>query len=147
MATAINQWAPTSALSLRDAFDRLFEESFVRPFGIFGTSGVNYLPIDLYETNDAFVVRAFVPGVSLEHLDITVEGSMLTIRMEQPAEEQGGVRYHLREYTGGTWVRSLDLPAAIDADNVEARLEHGVLHLTLPKTPEAKAHKIAVKVA
>ncbi len=147
MATAINRWAPTSALSLRDAFDRLFEESFVRPFGIFGTSGVNYLPIDLYETDDAFVVRALVPGVSSENLGITVQGSTLTIRIEQPVEEQEGVRYHLREYTGGTWVRSIDLPAAINADNVEARLENGILHLTLPKTPEAKAHKIAVNAA
>ncbi len=147
MATAINRWAPTGGLSFQDPFDRLFEESFVRPFSIFGTSGVNYLPIDLYETNDAFVVRAFVPGVSSENLDITVEGSMLTLRIEQPMEQQEGVRYHLREYTGGTWVRSIDLPVAIDADNVEARLENGVLHLTLPKTPEAKAHKIDIKSA
>lgn len=147
MATAINRWTPTSGLSFWDPFDRLFEESFVRPFGILGTSGANYLPIDLFETGDAFVVRAFVPGVSSENLDITVEGSLLTLRIEQPVEEQAGVRYHLREYSGGTWVRSIDLPAPIEADKVDASLEHGVLHLTLPKTPEAKAHKIAIKSA
>jgi HSP20 family protein len=146
MATAINRWEPSSPLSLRDAVNQLFEDSFVRPWsGVLTGTGTNYLPLDIYETDDAFVVKAFVPGVSPDHLDITMQQSTLTIKAEQPVEQQEGVRYYLRERTGGTWLRSFELPAAIDSEHIDARLENGVLWLTLPKAPEAKPHKVQIK--
>ncbi len=82
--------------------------------------------------------------MSQNNLDITVQQQTLTIRAEQPVEKQEGVRYHLRERTGGTWLRSVELPAPIDAGHIEARLQNGVLLLTLPKAPEAKPHKIQI---
>jgi len=151
MANAINRWEPGQGLTLRDAVNQLFEESFVRPWSTFGGSNgsrsSNYLPLDVFETEDSFVVKAFVPGVSPDHLDITYQQGTLTIRAEQPVEHQEGVRYYLRERTGGTWLRSLQLPAAIDASHIDANLENGVLYLTLPKAPEAKPHKVQIKAS
>lgn len=148
MTTALSNREPTG-IALRDAVNQLFEDSFVRPWSGFGRpngsqNGSQYLPLDIYESDEAFVVKAFVPGVSQDHLDITVQQQTLTIRAEQPVEKQEGVRYHLRERTGGTWLRSVELPAPIDAGHIEARLQNGVLLLTLPKAPEAKPHKIQI---
>ena len=145
MATAINRWEPGATLPLRDAFNQLFEESFVRPWSFAGgNNGTKYLPLDIYETDDTFVVKAFVPGVTPDHLDITMQQNTLAIKAEQPIEEHGEARYYLRERTGGTWFRSVELPTAVDANSIEARLENGVLWLTLPKAPEARPHKVQV---
>jgi len=146
MATAMNRWEPGAGLPLRDAVSQLFEESFVRPWSSFGSgSGANHLPLDIFETSEAFMVKAFVPGVTADKLDITTQQNTVTIRAEQPEEQQDGVRYFLRERPSGTWVRSFELPVAIDTDHIDAKLEHGVLMLTLPKAPEAKPHKVQVK--
>ncbi len=148
MANAMNRWEPGTGLSLRDAMNQLFEESFVRPFGRNGGSGgYNYLPLDIYETDDTFVVKAFLPGVSADHIDITTQQNTVTIRAEQPVEQQEGVRYYLRERAGGTWQRAFQLPVPIDSNHIEAKLENGVLRLTLPKAPEAKPHKVQIRSA
>jgi len=145
MATAINRWEPTNRLALRDAVNQLFEDSWVRPFSVSNSSQGNYhLPLDIFETDDAFVVKAFVPGVTADHLDITVQQNTLRIRAEQPVEQQEGVQYYLRERTGGTWYRAFQLPSMVDSSHVDAKLENGVLILTLPKAPEAKPHKIQI---
>lgn len=146
MTQAINRWEPGSGLALRDAMNQLFEDSFVRPFSRSG-NGNQYLPVDLYETDDSFVVKAFVPGVMPDKLDITTQQNTVTIRAEQPEEAHEDVRYYLRERPSGAWLRSFDLPAAIDAQHIDARLEQGVLTLTVPKAPEAKPHKISIKAA
>ena len=148
MATALNPWNAGTGLSLRDAVNQLFEESFVRPLGRFENgTGTHYLPLDIYETDEMFVVKAFVPGVSPDQLDITTRQNSVTIRAEQPVEQQEGVRYYLRERLGGTWMRSFELPVAIDANRIDARLENGVLTLSLPKAPEAQPHKVQIKTA
>jgi len=145
MTTAISRREP-AGLSLRDAVNQLFEDSFVQPWSGFGRfNGGQYLPLDIYENDDAFIVKAFVPGVSQEHLDITVQQQTLTIRAEQPVEKEEGVRYHLRERTGGSWLRSVEMPAPFDANGIDARLESGVLYLTLPKAPEAKPHRVQIQ--
>jgi HSP20 family protein len=148
MAQAINRWEPGTGLALRDAMNQLFEESFVRPFARSGTgNGHQYLPVDIYETDESFVVKAFVPGVTADQIDITTQQNTVTIRAEQPAEARDDVRYYLRERPSGAWLRSFELPAAIDTQHIDARLEHGVLVLTLPKAPEAKPHKVSIKTA
>ena len=149
MANAMNRWEPGGGLSLRDAVNQLFEESFVRPFSRSGGNGANfhYLPLDIYETEDAFVVKAFVPGVSPDQIDITAQQNTLAIRAEQPVDQQEGVRYYLRERAGGTWFRSLELPAAVDANRIDASLQNGVLTLMLPKAPEARPHKVQIKAS
>jgi HSP20 family protein len=148
MAQAINRWEPATGLTLRDAMNQLFEESFVRPFFHTGVgNGHQYLPVDIYETDESFVVKAFVPGVTADKLDITTQQNTVTIRAEPATEAQENVRYYLRERPSGTWLRSFELPTAFDAQHIDARLEHGVLVLTLPKAPESKPHKVSIKSA
>jgi len=148
MTQAINRWEPTSGLTLRDAMSQLFEESFVRPFsrGSNG-NGYQYLPVDIYETDEHFVIKAFVPGVTVDKIDITTQQHTVTIRAEQSVDAQDNVRYYLHERPTGTWLRSFELPTAIDAQHIDARLEHGVLTLTVPKAPEAKPRKVPIKIA
>ncbi len=145
MANAINRSERGTGLSLRDAINQLLEESFVRPYGRSASgTGFNYLPLDIYETDEAFIVKAFVPGVAPDQIDITTQQNTVTIRAEQPVEQQEGVRYYLRERAGGTWLRSFELPVAIDANRIDAQLQNGVLSLTLPKAPEAKPRKVQI---
>ena len=137
-------------LSLRDAMNRLMEESFVLPsmIGEVRGSGRSWgLAVDMYETNDNLVVKASVPGIKPEQLDVTVQGETLTIKgeaQEEQQREQG--RYHVRERRQGSFSRSITLPFPIQSDKVQATFENGVLTLTLPKAEEIKPKSIKVKV-
>jgi len=132
----------SNALSLRDAMDQLFRDSFVAPFG--ALAHVGSMPVDVYETDDAFVVRAFMPGLTPDDLTISVEQQTVTIHGEPKAEDLQGMRPLLQERRIGAFTRTFTLPVAVDADKVQAELTQGVLSLTLPKAPEAKPRKIKV---
>ncbi len=110
-------------------------------------TGPHHLRVDIYETDDSYTVKAFVPGVTAENLDITTQQHTVTIQAEQPVESHDNVRYYLRERPSGTWVRSFNLPMPIDAEHIDAKLEAGVLILTIPKAPEAKPQKVQIKSA
>ncbi len=137
-------------LSLRDAMNRLMEDSFVFPSmlgELRGTGRAWGLAVDMYETNDNLVVKASVPGVKPENLDITVQGDTLTIRGEMQEEQQNQQgRYHFRERRVGAFSRSITLPYPIQNDKIEAAFEHGVLTLTLPKAEAVKPRTIKVQV-
>ncbi|MBC7260093.1 MAG: Hsp20/alpha crystallin family protein [Chloroflexi bacterium] len=142
------RWDPfREMVSLREAMDRLFEESFVRPFGpLFRAEGVSTLAIDMYETDNDVVVKASVPGVKAKDLDITVTGNMLTIKGEVKEESEGKKGdYHYRERRYGAFQRSVTLPVDVQADKAEATFEDGVLTLRLPKVEEAKPKQITIK--
>jgi len=137
-------------ISLRDAMDRLFEESFIRPWDdsrLFPrTNGIRALPVDMYETDQDVVVKATVPGVKPEDINITVTDDVVTIKGETKAEEEvSRENYHLREHRYGAFQRSVRLPTDVKADKAEAVFEHGVLTLTLPKTEEVLPKTIKVK--
>lgn len=137
-------------LSLRDAMNRLMEESFVLPsmIGEVRGSGRSWgLAVDMYETNDNLLVKASVPGIKPEQLEVTVQGETLTIKgeaQEEQQREQG--RYHVRERRQGAFSRTLTLPFPIQSDKVQATFENGVLTLTLPKAEEIKPRTIKVQV-
>lgn len=137
-------------LSLRDAMNRLMEESFVLPsmLGEVRGSGRSWgLAVDMYETNDNLLVKASVPGIKPEQLEVTVQGETLIIKgeaQEEQQREQG--RYHVRERRQGAFSRTLTLPFAIQSDKVQATFENGVLTLTLPKAEEIKPRNIKVQV-
>ena len=143
---AIERWEPfREAISLRDAMNTLLQESFVRPSGLLGQDGTASFPIDVSETEDEYVVRASLPGVKPEEVQITVHGDTLTIRGESKAEEEGkGEHWHLRERRFGAFERSLTLPTPVNPDRAQARYEHGVLTLTLPKAEAAKPRQIKI---
>jgi HSP20 family protein len=94
---AIERWEPfREAMSLRDAMNALLQDSFVRPASFLSQNGASALPIDVSETEDEFVVKATVPGVEPDDVQITVQGDTLTIRGESRAEEdKKGEHWHL----------------------------------------------------
>jgi len=103
---------------------------------------------EVKETADAFVVKADLPGVAEADLDIAVHNNVLTVSGTRSAEERKeGESYALYERQFGSFSRSFSLPDLADGENVEAKLEGGVLSLTIAKKAEAKPRKIALKKA
>lgn len=135
---------------MRDAMDRMFEDRWVSPGNwlTWSSAGSNYLPLDIYETADDIVVRAIVPGVAPEGIDIQFQGGVLTLRARSEEREiPDGANWLVHEVTPGEYIRQVTLPRTIDADRARTTFEHGVLALTLPKTADAKPKQIKVEGA
>ncbi len=136
-------------LSLRHAMERLFEEPFLRPRGwlLPRLWEEEALPLDVYQTDDAVVVKTSVPGVGPEDIEISVTGDTLTVRGETKAEEEvKEENYIRRERRLGAFSRQVSLPSGLLPDEAEASFENGVLTITVPKAEEVKAKTIEVKV-
>lgn len=143
---AIERWDPfREVISLREAMNSLLQDSFVRPGGMSAQSGLSALPLDVSETENEFVVKASLPGIKPDDVQITVHGDTLTIRGESKVEEEKkGEHWHIRERRSGAFQRSLSLSAPVDSDKAQADFEHGVLTLRLPKSEFAKPRQIKV---
>ena len=144
----IVRWEPfRDLISLREAMDRLFEESFIRPrSGWLAPVGIGGLAVDVYETDQDVIVKSSVPGVRPEDIDITITGDTLTIKGQTKAEEKvERANYIRQERRYGAFSRSLTLPTTIVAEKAKAEFEDGVLTLTLPKAEEVKPKTIEVK--
>ena len=142
------RWEPfRDLISLREAMDRLFEESFIRPrAGWLAPLGAGALAVDMYETDQDVVIKSSVPGVKAEDIDITITGDTLTIKGETKAEEKvEKANYVRQERRYGAFSRSVTLPTSIVAEKAKAEFENGVLTLTLPKAEEVKPKAIKVK--
>jgi HSP20 family protein len=146
MASLI-KWEPLSDLvSLRDAMDRLFEDSVVRMRGLPAVFGTEPLALDIYETADSVVVKSTVPGVKAEDIDITITGDVLTIKGETKTEDKTEKANYIRqERRYGAFQRSVQLPGSLVTDKAEAAFENGVLTLTIPKSEESKPKTIKVE--
>jgi HSP20 family protein len=131
--------------SLREEMNDLlarFWAGTAEPFGLAEWSPA----LDVSETDDAVVVDVEIPNIDPKDLEISITGDVLTIRGEKKDEtEHKGRNYHRVERRYGTFTRTLTLPAAVDADKVEARAKLGVLTVRLPKRPEAKARRVDIK--
>jgi HSP20 family protein len=140
------RWEPfREVMSLRQAMDRLFEDSFV---GLprLTLSGSGEFPIDIYQDKKNLVVKAALPGVKPEELDITIADNILTIKGEHKAEQETKEDdYPYRERYDGTFSRSVAIPAKVKSEKAEATFEEGVLTLTLPKADEIKPRQVKVK--
>jgi len=144
----LTRWEPfRDLITLREAMDRLFEESFVRPFESWlSPSGEGTLAVDMYETPEEVVVKASLPGVNPEDVDVSVVGDVLTIKAESKAEEEAkDANYIYRERRYGVFSRSLRLPTNVQSDKATAEYANGVLTLTLPKAEEVKPKRIKIK--
>jgi len=142
------RWEPFSDLvSLQDAMDRLFEESFVRPSSHLLTPwGLKSLAIDMLDTKDEVMVVTSVPGAKPEDIDISIVGNTLTIKGEIKMEEKISKENLIRqERRYGAFTRSIGLPAGLNADETEATFENGVLTLHIPKLEETKPKAIKIK--
>jgi HSP20 family protein len=138
------------AFAPRDALQatRDRRERFVRrpTLGLGVTLGRAAWPVtNVFETKEAFVVRADVPGMAEGDVSVSVEEDALVIRGERKAEVPEGYRVHLRERSSVAFTRKVPLPAHVDADGVTATLSEGVLTVKLPKAREALPRQIAVK--
>ncbi|MCW5980988.1 MAG: Hsp20/alpha crystallin family protein [Bryobacteraceae bacterium] len=126
--------------------DRLFEMTWGEPASA-PTAGV-FPAMNVTQDADRYQVRAELPGIRTEDLQISVERNKLVVsgKREMPGESDA-VSYHRRERAGGSFSRSLTLPADLDADKVEANYANGVLTITLPKAEAVKARQVTVKAS
>jgi HSP20 family protein len=141
----LERWDPfREAVSLSDAFSSLLRDSFVRP-GSSATPGVLSLPLDVVENENEFLVKASLPGIPPQDVQLTVQGDTVSIRATTKAEEERkGETWHLRERRHGAFQRSFALGTPIDSEKARAKFEHGVLTLSLPKAEAAKPRQIKI---
>jgi HSP20 family protein len=145
MSTLI-RWNPVREMAaMQSAMDRLFDETWrgARP-----TIAGNAMALDVYETDKAYTIHAALPGVNPDQINISYQDDVVTLsgEVEQPKFDEGeNHRVLVFERSYGKFSRSIRLAQAIDADNVQADYENGVLTLTLPKAPEAQPRLIPVK--
>ena len=148
MSNEVVRWEPFSEMvSLRDAVNRLFEDSFIRPgaWPMPSEAAALSIPTDVIETKDNVVVKMSAPGVKPEDIDISVVGDTLTINGETKSEEQFEEGSYIRkERRFGSFQRAFSLPTSVASDKAKAEFEHGVLTLTLPKAETAKPKSIKV---
>ena len=148
MSNEVVRWEPFGEMvSLHDAVNRLFEDSFIRPsaWPLPFDGGNLSVPMDVIETKDNVVVKVSTPGVRPEDIDISVVGDTLTIKGETKSEEQFEEGSYIRkERRFGSFQRTLSLPASVASDKAKAESENGVLTLTLPKSEAAKPKSIKV---
>jgi len=142
----LSRWDPfQEMLNLRRTVDRLFDN--VAPDHDWPQSAMWDLAVDMVENKDDFVVKASVPGINADDIDISYADDTLTIKGEIKQEnEVKEDQYHLRERRYGSFARSITLPTKIKGDAIEASYQNGVITLRLPKAEEVKPRRIAIKV-
>ena len=147
--TNLTRWEPArEMMTLREAMDRLFDDAFTHPFSLSREGGSNWSSpaIDMYQTNDEVVVRAALPGIKSDEVQINVTNDVLTIRGEtKQQEEKNDKSWHIREHRWGAFERSVRLPTGVIADGAKAEFDNGILTISLPKSEEVKPKTISVK--
>jgi HSP20 family protein len=146
MSTLV-RWDPSAEFnSMRTAMDRLFEQSFGRtPNGRSEELETRTLSLDVIETNSDFVVKAAIPGVDPKDVEITINDDVLSISGQyKTTSEEKEQSYLRRELHWGQFHRALKLPPTVEADKANAKFEHGMLELTLPKRPEARSRSLKI---
>ena len=147
MRTTLTQFHPFRGVStLQDQINRLFSETFDR-----SSEEANLTPwapaVDIFETEHELVVKADLPDIKPEELDIRVENNVLTIRGERQFEKQVNENNYLRvERSYGAFSRSFSLASTVNAEAIQADYKNGVLTLSIPKREEAKPKQIKVRV-
>jgi HSP20 family protein len=133
-------------MTLREAMDRLFDDAFTRPLSVRDGWSMASPAIDMYQTDNEVVVRASIPGIKAEEVQINVTGYILTLKGEAEQEEERKERsWHIREQRFGSFERSIVLPTDVKSDQAEAVFENGILTITLPKADEVKPKTINIK--
>jgi HSP20 family protein len=148
---SISRWEPfRDLLSTQDRFNQLFNDTFARAFGDQRevTPRAWVPPVDIYETADSLVLKAELPGINPDEVEIQVEGNTLYLKGERKfMKDLKEENLHRVERMYGTFTRSFALPNTIDADKVKAEYQNGILTLTMPKREEAKPRTIKINVS
>ena len=139
------RWDPLREMSeVRSLMDRAFDDFFSRSPVTY--NGMGSVEVNLVQTDDDLVVKASIPGVKPEDINISISGDTLTLRGEiKEDEEYKNANYHIKEIRQGSFSRTMTLPVKVDADKAKAEFENGVLRLTMPKAEEVKPKTITVK--
>lgn len=127
-------------VSLREAMDRLFEDSFIPR----GGNGHRGLASNLYETADSFILQIPMPGTNPEAVEITAQQDVLNLKWETSVKVPEKAATHWTGFGEGQYRQSFSLPAPINSEKAEANYENGILTLTLPKAEHAKARTVKV---
>jgi len=143
--TNLIRWEPArEMMTLREAMDRLFDDAFTRPLSL--RDGWSMPAIDMYKTDDEIVVKAALPGIKADEVQINITGEALTLKGEMKQEQEKKEKaWHIREQRYGVFERSVILPTDVVADKAKAEFENGILTITLPKADEVKPRTITVK--
>ena len=143
---ALVRWNPVRELdSLQSDMNRLFD-SFFQGRDANGGTGRRWIPpMDLVETENHLVLRADLPGMSVDDLDIEIKDGVLTVSGERKSEqEQKEEGFYRVERAFGRFSRSLSLPEGVDADKVNASFDRGVLEVKIPKPEETRPHRVQI---
>jgi HSP20 family protein len=146
---AVVKWDPLrDLLSIQDRMNRLFEQTLSRSRTEEGIAASTWSPaVDIYETPDTIFMKADLPGLSREDVEIQLQDNTLSLRGERRFARDVQQENYLRiERAYGAFQRNFTLPATVQQDKIRAVFRNGVLELTLPKAEEAKSKKIAIEV-
>jgi len=147
----LTRWEPArEMMTLREAMDRLFDDAFTRPFSLVREGGWSSPAIDMYQTDNEVVVKAALPGIKADEVQINVSADttapVVTIKSETKQEEEKKDRsWHIREHRWGAFERSIMLPTSVNSDQAKADFDNGILTITLPKSEEVKPKTITIK--
>ena len=150
-------WRPFSELARMERdMERMFEDFWTRPwFGLGWPRRLRALEevtprapaIEIYEEKDDVVVKAELPGMKREDLELNISDNLLTIKGEKKKEEEVKEKgYYYSERSYGSFTRTVEIPKDVQTDKVRASFNDGVLEIRLPKTEEAKRKEVTIKV-
>jgi HSP20 family protein len=148
---ALIRWEPAAELNtIQNEMNRLFNTFFDQPSQPGRGNGTmrRWLPpMDLVETGDHYILRADLPGLSEEDVNVQFEDNVLTISGERNTEhEQQQEGYYRLERAFGTFSRSLTLPEGVDPDNIQAHFDRGVLEIRIPKPEQKKPRTVQINL-
>ncbi|NJN55376.1 MAG: Hsp20/alpha crystallin family protein [Anaerolineae bacterium] len=143
--TKIVRWNRVDPTTLFDEFERVFN----RPVPRWNNNNNEWsVALDVAENDEGYLVKASLPGISADDVELTLEDNVLTIKGEIAADETiEEAQYHVRERRFGSFSRSVRFPVLVNSTAVTAAFENGVLSLQVPKAEEVKAKRIEIKAA
>ena len=149
--SSVIRWSPISDLmSLHSAMDRLFGDTFGLPgqSRTVGAVGEGYLPLDVYQTDNEWVIRAAVPGVDPSAVEVTFDPGQITVKGEiKPPADARPEQYWLRENFSGKFSRQVTLPEDAVGELARAQFVNGLLILTVPKAQPAKPKSVKIPIS
>ena len=143
MANNLTRYSPFSdVISLREAMDRLFEDSVISPRG--GQWSGRGVAANLFETPEGFILQVPMPGVNPDAVEITTQQDTVTLKWETKLNVPQGATVHWSGFSGGQFQQSFTLPAPINSERAEASYNDGILNLNLPKAEHVKARSLKI---
>ncbi|MEN4012777.1 MAG: Hsp20/alpha crystallin family protein [Chloroflexota bacterium] len=131
--------------SLQSMMDQVFDNVLTRQAEAW--RGHEWMALDMYQTDDNLIVKAVLPGIKPEDINVSITNQVLTIRGEVKEEKVNeNATYHIRERRSGMLTRSVQLPVTVVSDKARAEFEHGILTLVVPKAEEIRPKTISVNV-